>query len=646
MTNTENQNQIAKKTVNGMFWKFLEKIFSQGIQLIIQIVLARLLLPEEYGLVGLLAIFISISDVFILQGLTTALIQKKNADETDFSSVFIANIIISLLLYGILFAIAPFVARFYHEPKLKELMRVLSLNVIIGAIPAVHNAILSKELDFRKSFYRNISNVLTQGIVGIALAILGWGAWAMVYSKLAGVAVGAVVLCVTVKWRPQKMFSIKRVKSLFHYSSKVLGTNLLNTTFNNMHSLVIGKYYSTTDVGYYQRGQQIPQTVMTALDGSMSEVLYPAYSKVQDDKVLLKKAVRKSVSVSMYIVFPVLVGLLVVAEPLTLLLLTEKWLPSVPFMQFSCVICMFWPLSHRTHALNALGKSGTTLAISLVGKSITLIAIFSCLKFGIYALMIGTIIASFINMWISSYYVKKHIDYSIKELAIDVLPPLLLSVIMGGAVYCVSFIGLHDIITLAIQVVLGVGIYIFGSWLFKLESFGYLLSIVKGFLRKRGKSSLKSNEKTAKQPSIDEIEKFLNAVDKEFPVPLSQKTDLHEYAIKLYEHATIFFVEQDGKIAAMVAGYTDNVENDMAYISLLATREEYRGQGYAKRLVNEFLECAKNKNLSATHLYAVETNERAVQLYYKLGFEKYMPEMEPRKDDLHLIFRVKKDKKI
>ena len=218
----ERPKQIVDKTANGMTWKFLEKAGAQVMQLIIQIVLARLLLPEEYGLVGLLTIFIAISDVFILQGLTTALVQKQDADEVDFSSVFFMNLAISALLYLVLFFTAPLVASFYKEPALTNIMRVLSLNVIIGAIPAVHNAILSRELDFKKSFYRNISNVLTQGVVGISLALLGWGAWAMVYSKLSGALIGAVVLCLSVKWVPKRKFSGQRVARLFSYSSKVL----------------------------------------------------------------------------------------------------------------------------------------------------------------------------------------------------------------------------------------------------------------------------------------------------------------------------------------------------------------------------------------------------------------------------------------
>ena len=269
---------FKNKVVDGLIWKFVEKIGAQGMQLIIQIVIARVLMPDEYALVGLITVFITISDVFILQGFTTALIQKKSTDNTDYSSVFYANLIMALILYAVLWCIAPFVAKFYASSELTSIMRVLSINVLIGAIPAVHNAILSRNLDFRKSFYRNISNTITQGIVGISMAVCGFGAWSMVFSKIAGTAVGAVVLWFTVQWKPSRVFSIKRLVVLFSYSSKVLATNLLNTVFNNIHTLIIGKYFAKTELGFYQRGQSIPQSVMSSIDGTLAEVLYPNWN--------------------------------------------------------------------------------------------------------------------------------------------------------------------------------------------------------------------------------------------------------------------------------------------------------------------------------------------------------------------------------
>lgn len=477
MSDIQSQN-LKTSAIKGMVWKFLENIGTQMMQLAIQIVLARLLLPEEYGLVGLLAIFITISDVIIMQGLTTALIQKKDADEVDFSSVFYANLIVSVVLYIILFFISPLIAEFYHEPALKGIMRVLCLNVIIGAVPAVHNAILSRNLEFKKSFYRNISNIVTQGIVGISLAYAGFGVWALVFSKISGMLVGTAVLCTTVKWRPKKYFDLSRIKSLFSFGSKVLGTNLLNTVFDNIHSLIIGRYFTAADLGHYQRGQQIPQLAMGAVEGSLAAVLYPTFSKLQNDITALKNALRRSIKISMFLVLPILFGVFAVSEPLTVFLLTEKWLPSVPYMQLACFVCMFWPLGQRRHALNALGKSGLTFKISLFGKSITLVAIFLCLRWGIYSIMIGTIISSAINMWITSWYVKKHIDYKIRELAQDILPSLVLSTFMALVVMGVGLLNLPLFAKLVLQVLTGVAVYIIGAKIFRFESMTYVLNTI------------------------------------------------------------------------------------------------------------------------------------------------------------------------
>ncbi len=478
-------NSLSDKFKYGMIWKLAEKIGAQVMQLIIQIVLARILMPDEYGLVGLLSVFIALSDVFILQGLTTALIQKKDPDSVDYSSVFYVNIAVSVLLYTLLFLIAPFVADFYDDVRLVDIMRVLSFNVVIGAFPAVHNAILSRNLDFKKSFFRNISNTVTQGVVGITLALSGFGAWSMVFSKLSGTFVGAIVLMLAVKWKPGLLFSVSKVKTMFAFSSKVLGTNLLNTLFNNIHALVIGHYYTPTEVGYYQRGQQIPNAMMYSIDGSMSEVLYPTFSKIQDDLVALKNAMRRSISISMYVVCPILIGLIAVAEPLTLFLLTEKWLPSVPFMRLVCLGCIFWPLSHRSHALNSIGRSDITLKLSVISKVITVVLLVISIPFGIYAMVSGSLVASFISFWITSYFSEKMFGYKLKELFSDILPTLGLSVAMGIPVFLMQYLHLPTVLILILQIAVGAAIYIGLSVIFKVEMFGYILNIITDFLKKR-----------------------------------------------------------------------------------------------------------------------------------------------------------------
>lgn len=475
-----NSSTFKVRAFSGILWKFLEKISTQSISIVVQIILARLLMPEDYGMIGYLLVFINISDVFLTQGITTALIQKKNADQLDFSSVFYVNIAMSVILYTLFFFLAPYIALFYNEPRLTELMRVLSLNVVIGSFSAVHNAVLTKHLEFKKVFVRGLVNTVMYGLSGIGFACLGYGVWALVYARLIGTFAGTIALWLTVKWKPQLMFSIQRVRSLFGFSSKVLGSNLLNTLFNNINPLIIGKFYNSAALGQYQRGQNIPQAVMSAIDGSMTEVMYPAFSEIQNDITRVKAALRRSMKLSLYFVLPMLTGLLVVAKPLTLVLLTEKWLPSVPYMQLTCVICMFWPLSARTHALNSLGKSGITFKLSLISKALSLVCVLILAKVSVMAIMLGNIFVSLVGLLYTSFFIDKYIHYSSKELIRDIAPPFLLSAAMGVLVYAVQFLGLGALGTLVIQVPLGAAVYLAGSWAFKFESLQYLLQILKG----------------------------------------------------------------------------------------------------------------------------------------------------------------------
>lgn len=486
--NLKNSKNLKNRAMDGITWKLLEKIGMQAVQFVIQIVLARLLLPEDYGVIGLLTIFITTSDVFVQQGLTTALIQKKKVDSIDLSSVFYANIFVSIILYALLYLSAPLIANFYKENILIVLTRVLSLNIIIGAFSAIHFVILSRNLDFKKSFFSNMANIVTQGVFGIILALNGYGLWSLVISKLAGSFIGSLVLWFYVKWKPSKEFSLVRLKEMFSYSSKILGTNLLNTIFNNIHSLIIGHYYSSDELGYYQRGQQIPQTIMTAIDGSLSEVIYPTLSMLQDDIFKLKNTIKRTIKISMYITLPLLVGLYIVAKPLTIILLTDKWLSSVPFMQLTCLICMFWPLSSRMHAINAIGKSDITLRLSVVTKIITLLLILLCAKSGIYAIMLATLIASIITMFILSYYSKKYINYGLMEMCKDILPSIILSLVMGFFVILIGTFIEDALLRLLTQIISGIIIYISGSNISKNESFYDIIEVLKSTVHSKENS--------------------------------------------------------------------------------------------------------------------------------------------------------------
>ena len=301
---------------------------------------------------------------------------------------------------------------------------------------------------------------------------------------MSGVIAGTVIIIFIVHWRPTISFSFDRVKSLFHYSSKVLVTNLLNTLFNNIHSLIIGKFFTSSDLGFYQRGQQMPQAAMTAIDGSFNEVLYPALSSVQDDYVLLKRALRRSMKTSMFFVFPLMFGIMATAESIVKVLLTDAWLPCVPFIQLSCIVCLFWPFSARNHALNAVGKSDTTLKISIISRLLTLVFILASVKFGIYAIMISTIFASVISFFITSYYTQKYFGYTLKELTIDIFPMFAISLIMFVAVYYMGFLEINIYVRFFSQIIVGATTYILLSKFLKIDSFEYTINLILNIIRK------------------------------------------------------------------------------------------------------------------------------------------------------------------
>lgn len=470
---------VGNKAIKGFAWKFFEKISYQVINVVIQIVLARLLMPEDYGIVALLTIFMMIGETFIRQGLTTAIIQKKDADYVDMSTVFWGNIGMSAVLYLMLYLTAPYIAMFYRTPELTSITRVMALNLVIGGFCAVHFAIISKRLEFQKSYIVQLVNVIVHGSVGIWMALRGYGAWALVYSLLIGTSVSGLVLFYLVKWSPGFMFSIDRIKRLFGYSSKVLGSNLLNTTFNNIHSLVIGRFFTSSSLAFYQRGQAFPHTIMGAVDGSFSEVMYPAYALIQDDIPRLRNAISRSLQLSMFICLPIMYCLCAMSENVTIILLTDKWIDSVPFMQLSCVICSFWPLSTITHAINAMGKSSVTFKINIISKSLILFFVFACIPFGVFAIMVGSLISSIIMLLISTHYYKKLIGYGLVDILKDLKLSFISAVVTSIIVFMMNFIDLDIYLKVTMQFVCGILVYLLISMAYHNQAYLSMVSILK-----------------------------------------------------------------------------------------------------------------------------------------------------------------------
>lgn len=471
----------------GLIWKLLERFGVSGVQFILQIVLARLLSPEHYGVLSLMIIFTNLANIFVQSGFNTALIQNKDVTEEDYSSVFWVSLSISVGLYIILFLSAPWIAGFYNMPDIIEPFRVLCLMLIPGALNSVQLAKVSREMDFKQVFKSNLIAIISSGVVGIALAYLGAGLWALVAQSLTNVVVVCIVMWFTVKWRPRLVCNFKRIKVLFSFGWKLLVSSLLDTLYADLRSLVIGKKYNSGTLGYYNRGKQFPQFIINAVNGAVQSVLLPAMSEKQDNKGGLRNMMRTSMSLSAYIIFPMMAGLATVAEPLVKLLLTEKWLPSVPYMQIYCFTFAFYPVhTCNLQAINAMGRSDLFLKLEIIkkayGLAVLAIAVF-CFNSPIAIAMTG-VVTAFLGWFVNSFPNKKLLSYAYFEQIKDVFPSLLMSIIMCVCVLLVGKIDLPTIILLIVQVIVGIITYLFMSMIVKPEPYLMIIEMVKKVRKK------------------------------------------------------------------------------------------------------------------------------------------------------------------
>lgn len=477
-------NQI--NVLSNLAWKLLERFGVQGLQFVIQIILARLLFPSDYGLLALVVIFITIASVFVQSGLNTSLIQKKVVDNVDYSSVFYLSLGVASVLYIVLFLFAPSIASFYDNLDLIPVLRVLALTLFPGVFNSIQNAIVSRTMQFRRLFYSSVGAGFVSGIVGIALAYKGYGIWALVFQQLTNQVCITIILWFTVKWRPTLQFSLERVKDHFSFGWKLLVSSLIDTTYKDLRSLIIGKVYTPAMLGYYNRGRQFPQLVISNINGSIQAVMLPALAAQQDYTERVKSMMRRSIVTSSFIVFPMMVGLAVVAEPLVVLLLTDKWLPAVPFLQIACFTYSLWPIhTANLQAINAMGRSDIFLKLEIIKKIVGLIILFISLPFGVYYLALSGVVSGIISSFINAYPNKKLLNYGYAEQIKDILPSLLLSLVMGVMVYFFSYFGFSPLVTMVLQILAGVVIYVLLALLFRLECFHYLITTVISLFKDR-----------------------------------------------------------------------------------------------------------------------------------------------------------------
>lgn len=479
------ENELKKKAVSSLLWRFLERCGAQGVTFLVSIVLARLLAPEIYGLIALVTVFTTILQVFVDSGMGNALIQKKDADDLDFSSVFFFNLVMCIALYLLLFFCAPLIATFYHNPELTLVIRVLGITLLIAGVKNVQQAYVSRTLQFKKFFFATLGGTIGAAVIGIAMAYMGFGVWALVAQSLFNAATDTVILWFTVRWRPRLQFSFARLKELLRYGWKLLVSALLHTFYTNLRTLIIGKLYTTADLAYYEKGQSFPTLIVSNINSSIDSVLLPTMSGVQDNRETVKAITRRSIVTSSFLMWPMMIGLAVVAKPLVLLILTEKWLMAVPYLQITCFALGLEPLqTANLNAIKALGRSDIFLKLEIVKKTISIGILLLSMRFGVVAIAVSSLAYSVIATMFNAAPNRKLLGYSYFEQVKDILPYFSLALLMGAVVYLIALIPMSTILTLLVQVVVGAVIYVGLSSILKLEPFYYILNIIRQFNRK------------------------------------------------------------------------------------------------------------------------------------------------------------------
>lgn len=465
-------SSLKEKTVSGVTWAAVEKWGQQIIQFIITIIIARILSPADYGIVGILTVFLMLSNVLIDSGFGAALIQKKEVTEVDYSTIFYFNLLISIVCYGILYLAAPAIARFFNEPQLTAITRVLGTTVIINSFALIQMTILQKRLEFKPQAYVALASVTVSGAVGIFMAYNGFGLWALVWQSIINMATQTLLYWFFSAWRPLLVFSKETISSLFGFSSNLLFSAILNVVFKSIIPVLIGKYYSTRDLGFYtqsKRFNDLPSVNTTLI---VQKVSYATLATIQDDDVRLKAAYRRIIQSVVFLVFPAMLILAATARPAILVLLTAKWEPAVLYLQVLVLGGMLYPLHSLTlNICQIKGRTDLFLKLEVAKKVITLILILAALPFGVLAFVIAETVISIISYFINAKYNGDLISYPLKEQIADIAPIFLISAVTAAAVWTISLSSLPLILILATQLICALSLYLLLSRLFRIAAF-------------------------------------------------------------------------------------------------------------------------------------------------------------------------------
>jgi len=474
------EKSLKQKTVSGIVWSSFERLSVQGIQFFIMIIMARLLLPSDYGLIGMLAIFIAISQSFIDSGFSNALIRKYDRTEIDFSTVFYFNVIVGLFFYLLLFFASPAIARFYNAPSLEMVTKVVSVNLFINSLTVVPRAKFTIDVDFKSQAKASVFSVIFSGALGIWMAYNGYGVWALVIQSVVNGLINMVLLWYYSRWIPAWVFSWSSFNEMFSFGSKLLLSGLLDTIYKNIYTIVIGKKFSAQDLGYFTRADQFAQFPSSNVTGIVGRVTFPILSSIQQDEPRLKSVYRKYLRMSAFIVFPLMIGLAALAHPLILVLLTPKWEGVVLLLQIMCFASMWYPIhAINLNLLQVMGRSDLFLRLEIIKKIIGVVILFITIPMGIVAMCIGMIVSSFFALIVNTYYSGKLIQVGFVMQMGDLFPVLANSLTMGALVWWITQFFESNETRLFLGIITGVLYYVFVASVTRSGELKELLSLVR-----------------------------------------------------------------------------------------------------------------------------------------------------------------------
>lgn len=477
---------LKQKTISGTLWQFAQKTFGQVISFVISVILARILLPSDYGTVALAGMYTVLLGIFVSFGLGAALIQKKNVDDLDLCTVFWAQLSFASIIYIFTFVTAPLFSALFKDEAFTAIIRVSALTMPLGALSTIQNSIVSRSMAFKTYFYRTLVSSICSGIIGLWLAYNGYGAWALVGQHMSSVIIGTITVFSQVRWLPSFKFSKERFLSLFSYGWKYTGSSLVGTVFFQLKGYIIGIFYTKADLAFYNRGASVPGLIGGNILGSISGALFPALTKLQDDKMAVKRGISRSMKTCSYLVMPIFLGIASISEKLVLLVYTEKWSACVPFMQVICIMeCLNILASANLQALNAIGRADVVLKIEFYKKPVMLVILIVTAFISPLAICVGLLIYTFWSLAMNALPNKKLIHYPLKEQLMDVLPNTILASSMAVLTYFIGKISpLPSIATLIVQILFGIVFYISMSHLSKNENYIFVRDLVMNYLKR------------------------------------------------------------------------------------------------------------------------------------------------------------------